>query len=456
MALVGYVANSTGSTASLNIRDILATQYGHTVTLSTQAAFASGTFSAQDVIVVGPSDRNDIPGFIADLDTHMTTHGVPVIVLASDGLAAGAIGRNGTDAPDTTASALGIIALERRNAAATPAADFAALRSQSKENLITDAFGKLPAEADIMLHEDAGAIVTEIADPIDFGTVREISGNAAGTRLLNNGDGFTMLVAADSGDAKIGSRVGSTFDERVVWFGISGAARIGKDAASMLNSAIAWVQDNAAANDFPTSGTNGAVFIGIDLAALVEYESGLISWTAVTPAGTTVTVAVSDDDGATFSAQTNGAAIPVLSDGDNVLTTQLLIKVTLASTIVGNTPTFSGLNVVLRGAFAPMRDSSDVIRAADYFLGGQVIWNTGLNSGTSMEIREWTPGTRTIRLWLPMPLNIVAGDSFKIRPGCLKRFDLDCVLKFSNGVNHRGEPHIPGTDQVTTFPDAQG
>ncbi len=47
-----------------------------------------------------------------------------------------------------------------------------------------------------------------------------------------------------------------------------------------------------------------------------------------------------------------------------------------------------------------------------------------------------------------------AGDAFTIRPGCDKSF-ATCRAKFDNAVNFRGFPHVPGTDQVLSYPDAQ-
>ncbi len=44
-----------------------------------------------------------------------------------------------------------------------------------------------------------------------------------------------------------------------------------------------------------------------------------------------------------------------------------------------------------------------------------------------------------------------AGDVFTIRPGCDKTF-ATCQAKLDNAVNFRGFPHVPGTDQVLSYP----
>lgn len=459
MASVGYVANSLVSAISVNLQEVL-TNFGHSVTTSTQAAFGAATFSGEDVILVGPTDRDD-SAFIADLDTHMDTHTVPVVVTSSDGLASGEIGRNGSGLPDTTASALGIISLERETATSPRPDPFVLRTTEAPMHVVTDGF--LAGSSDtLMISEGAGDSWTELPEVADIlGNVIEVASNAAGTRLMNNVDGFTSLVVADAGDTKRGSRANpaETFATKVGWFGIGGGGddRVGKDAAAILNAMLDWA--SAAAPDYdvyPTAGTNGAVLAAINLEPLVQWDSGTISWTEVTPALTTVTVTTSVDDGASFSAQANGGAIAGLAPAQSLTDVRLLIKVVLASTDPAATPTFTALDVVLKGDFAPLRDGADVIRPDGYFDGGLVLWLTGNNAGMNQEIKTWVSGTRTITLFLPAPCgDIQVGDTFQIRPGCQKRLVEDCRDKFSNAINYVGEPHVPGTDALLNFPDQQ-
>ena len=79
--------------------------------------------------------------------------------------------------------------------------------------------------------------------------------------------------------------------------------------------------------------------------------------------------------------------------------------------------------------------------------GGKVTFTTGANTGYSMEVKNWTDGTKTIVLSLPLPYPILAADTFTIEPGCLKRV-ADCVL-YNNIVNMRAEPYVPGMDLLT-------
>lgn len=94
------------------------------------------------------------------------------------------------------------------------------------------------------------------------------------------------------------------------------------------------------------------------------------------------------------------------------------------------------------------------IQMRDYYAGGLITWTSGSNINLSMEVKEWFPVTREILLFLPAPYTIVAGDDFTIRPGCDKRVET-CLNKFNNVPNFRGEPHLPGQDQILQVPDAQ-
>lgn len=84
-------------------------------------------------------------------------------------------------------------------------------------------------------------------------------------------------------------------------------------------------------------------------------------------------------------------------------------------------------------------------QAAGYFSGGEVVWLTGANAGRRMEIKEFS--NKQITLVLPMPNNVVVGDTFNAIAGCDKTFNT-CFTKFSNAVNFRGEPHVPGMDKM--------
>lgn len=89
--------------------------------------------------------------------------------------------------------------------------------------------------------------------------------------------------------------------------------------------------------------------------------------------------------------------------------------------------------------------SNSMTQAAGYFSSGEVQWLTGANAGRRMEIKEFA--NKQFTLVLPMPNNIAVGDTFNAIAGCDKTFNT-CFSKFSNAVNFRGEPYVPGMDKM--------
>jgi uncharacterized phage protein (TIGR02218 family) len=89
-----------------------------------------------------------------------------------------------------------------------------------------------------------------------------------------------------------------------------------------------------------------------------------------------------------------------------------------------------------------------------WYDGGELSWTGGANVGQIVAVRSWDAASGMLSLFLPALYPMQAGDAFRIRPGCDKSF-VTCQTKFDNAVNFRGFPHVPGTDQVLSYPDAQ-
>jgi hypothetical protein len=134
-------------------------------------------------------------------------------------------------------------------------------------------------------------------------------------------------------------------------------------------------------------------------------------------------------------------------------------------TIIGNTTTdgtavFTARDAFMRSATVnvvtdqetfTINNFSDARAVDDWFNGGAITWVRGSatdnNGGLTMEIRDWTNSSSTIKLFLPMGFTIESGDKLRLYPGCDKRL-ATCRDKFNNVVNFRGEPHIPGADAL--------
>jgi uncharacterized phage protein (TIGR02218 family) len=114
--------------------------------------------------------------------------------------------------------------------------------------------------------------------------------------------------------------------------------------------------------------------------------------------------------------------------------------------MVGSTFVTSVLSVIDKRTFT----HNTSVQAADYFSFGVIDWLSGsANNGASMEVKSYTVGggVGTFVLQLPMAKNIVAGDSFRAKRGCDRKF-ATCKNVFNNTINFRGFPHLPGLDEM--------
>lgn len=85
-------------------------------------------------------------------------------------------------------------------------------------------------------------------------------------------------------------------------------------------------------------------------------------------------------------------------------------------------------------------------------IGGLLTWTGGANSGRAMEVKTAAAGQ--ITLVLPMEAAISSGDTYSVYAGCDKNLST-CRDTFSNVVNFRGCPFIPGPDAILAYPDAR-
>lgn len=107
---------------------------------------------------------------------------------------------------------------------------------------------------------------------------------------------------------------------------------------------------------------------------------------------------------------------------------------------------FSGPATVTTVTDSQVFATSAVVGSESYFKAGQILWVTGANAGLRMEIKEFgTSGIMT--LVLPMAKLVQTGDTFTAIAGCDKS-KATCRDKFSNLVNFRGFPDLPGQDKM--------
>jgi uncharacterized phage protein (TIGR02218 family) len=84
--------------------------------------------------------------------------------------------------------------------------------------------------------------------------------------------------------------------------------------------------------------------------------------------------------------------------------------------------------------------------ASGWFSFGEITWTGGALSGRTIAVVDHQTSSEGVRLVLPSGECLPApGDAFTVVAGCDKRF-ATCKAKFSNPVNFRGFPHLPGND----------
>lgn len=90
--------------------------------------------------------------------------------------------------------------------------------------------------------------------------------------------------------------------------------------------------------------------------------------------------------------------------------------------------------------------------SSGWFDRGVVTFTAGDNDTLKKEVKTHivSGGIVTLRLWEPMYNAIEVGDTLSVTAGCDKTFKT-CKAKFSNAVNFRGFPHIPGSNQIVQY-----
>jgi len=90
--------------------------------------------------------------------------------------------------------------------------------------------------------------------------------------------------------------------------------------------------------------------------------------------------------------------------------------------------------------------------AAGWREGGRVVALSGKLAGASAAIRSHRRegDAHALVLWTPFSRAPAVGDRLRVYAGCDKRLET-CRDKFSNLVNFRGFPHMPGNDHVIGY-----
>lgn len=94
--------------------------------------------------------------------------------------------------------------------------------------------------------------------------------------------------------------------------------------------------------------------------------------------------------------------------------------------------------------------------AAGWFVDGRLRFQSGAAQGLGVPIRleaRAPGGGLRLHLWQAPGIAPAPGDLVRVEAGCDKRF-VTCRVKFLNGLNFRGYPHIPSDDWLQATPRA--
>lgn len=117
-------------------------------------------------------------------------------------------------------------------------------------------------------------------------------------------------------------------------------------------------------------------------------------------------------------------------------------------------PGFSGEGTVVHGGPPDALLASGLGGFAEgWFTHGVLTWLKGENAGDELAIKldRARPAGREVWPWQTPRSPARPGDRFSVVAGCDKSAQT-CREKFSNLINFRGFPHLPGDDWVTAYP----
>lgn len=244
-------------------------------------------------------------------------------------------------------------------------------------------------------------------------------------------------------------------DEDVMLDGLTCRAGTGLDSSEVtaqLGLAVAGAEISGALT--ADSLTENDLAAGRYDAATVELF--LVDWSEpslVVPLSTGVLGEVRRE-GAAFAAEVRGLADRLNQDSGRLYTATCSADLGDSRCTVDLTnPAYLGAGTIAALSGTSSFLASDLDSFADgWFSAGRLRFTSGANAGLAIEVKGHLVRADgvAIELWQAMPEPLAAGDAFTVTAGCDKLF-ATCRERFSNGLNFRGFPHIPGNDFITRY-----
>jgi uncharacterized phage protein (TIGR02218 family) len=113
-----------------------------------------------------------------------------------------------------------------------------------------------------------------------------------------------------------------------------------------------------------------------------------------------------------------------------------------------NLATYTRTGTVVSASGYQVTLSLDSAAPTGGFALGSIVATSGANVGRGIEIRSWNNGTSTATCFVQPGLAFQTGDTVSIVAGCDFTTGASGCGKYSNILNFRGEPFVPGQDAV--------
>jgi hypothetical protein len=192
----------------------------------------------------------------------------------------------------------------------------------------------------------------------------------------------------------------------------------------------------------PTTFTVTSTITGVNPDGVTLYD------TARTEPGPTGAVNITNVTQANPGHVTTATALNLPVNSGVVISAVTGMVYVNAQTILRN-PSGTGFDLGIDTSAYPAYAGGGIVTplggSSGYFQYGKITFTSGLNNGLAMEVKSYVPGQ--IVLELPMPYAVAIGDAYSMRAGCDKSLST-CKTRYSNVVNFRGEPYLPGIDKM--------
>lgn len=116
-----------------------------------------------------------------------------------------------------------------------------------------------------------------------------------------------------------------------------------------------------------------------------------------------------------------------------------------------SSPAFRGIGMIIAASSARRFTVSGLGGFENgFFSRGLFMFTSGVSEGLKIEVKSHTKlaGSDSIELWVDAEGPPAAGDTFAVTAGCDKRIET-CKVRFSNTINFRGFPSMPGNKFLT-------